>query len=403
MRLTRLEKLRCRMIEIAEGVVRRSSRLRRKYGLPRVLEPSTTRWHRANRAALHALGVRFTAIPDLTECVTAPPLCLDGEPPPSWAWARRWRPHERFLVEIPRGELVFEPWRCASAVVAPGPSLLHDAIPLFFHTPAEHPVRNSVFFSEPRHLPGRALLLFNDASTNFYHWCCDILPRLLVASQGGRSLAEIDHFITDELPHRFHHDSLEAFGIPREKLVVGPRHRRITADVLCVPSLYDRSGMVREQSLRFVRDAILPDRSPARPPGSGRRIFVSRQRAHTRRIVNWEAVAPVLREFDFEDVFTEELTLREQAGIFDQAGHVVGVHGAGLTNLMFCRPGTRVLEILDEAWGYPMYWLLSARLGLDYAMMHGRFVGRRKAELDDLEVDADVLRAHLRSLFPPGG
>ncbi len=44
------------------------------------------------------------------------------------------------------------------------------------------------------------------------------------------------------------------------------------------------------------------------------------------------------------------LSITEQANIFYHADVVVAVHGAALANLAFCRPGTKIFEILSPNW-----------------------------------------------------
>jgi capsular polysaccharide biosynthesis protein len=60
------------------------------------------------------------------------------------------------------------------------------------------------------------------------------------------------------------------------------------------------------------------------------------------------------------------MTARQQMRVFGEASHVVGVHGAGLTNVLFCAPGTRVLEILPALCAAPSYWVLSTQIGHRY-------------------------------------
>ena len=40
-----------------------------------------------------------------------------------------------------------------------------------------------------------------------------------------------------------------------------------------------------------------------------------------------------------------ELSFNEQIKIFNEAKIIIGSHGAGLTNLIFCEPSTKVIEI----------------------------------------------------------
>jgi hypothetical protein len=57
---------------------------------------------------------------------------------------------------------------------------------------------------------------------------------------------------------------------------------------------------------------------------------------------------------------------------FSQATAVIGPHGAGLTDLAFCLPGTAVLELLPSDHVYPYYCSLSQAAGLRYGYLIGQ-------------------------------
>jgi hypothetical protein len=65
------------------------------------------------------------------------------------------------------------------------------------------------------------------------------------------------------------------------------------------------------------------------------------------------------------------VTLAQSARAFARARVVVGVHGAGLSNIVFCRPGARVLELALPEPQFRHFMHLAAALGLPYrAVLH---------------------------------
>ncbi|MER8584838.1 glycosyltransferase 61 family protein [Mesorhizobium sp. M1338] len=75
-----------------------------------------------------------------------------------------------------------------------------------------------------------------------------------------------------------------------------------------------------------------------------KRIFIVRDDVK-RTFVNQSEIAEKLSELDFAPVAPERLSVEQQRELFSQAEIVVGVSGAGLANIIFCRPETRVVEI----------------------------------------------------------
>jgi capsular polysaccharide biosynthesis protein len=45
-------------------------------------------------------------------------------------------------------------------------------------------------------------------------------------------------------------------------------------------------------------------------------------------------------------VRSDELSVGDQMRIFERSTVVIGMHGAGLANILFCAPGTHVVELL---------------------------------------------------------
>ena len=74
-------------------------------------------------------------------------------------------------------------------------------------------------------------------------------------------------------------------------------------------------------------------------------LYVSRASATRRRLVDEAALLDELARVDVECVDLAGLSVKEQALLFRDAQVVVGIHGAGLTNLAFCREGAQVVEL----------------------------------------------------------
>lgn len=108
------------------------------------------------------------------------------------------------------------------------------------------------------------------------------------------------------------------------------------------------------------RTALLATALPPRP--RPRRVFIVRDDAK-RAFVNQLEILTRLSELDFEPVAPERLSVEEQRELFSQAEIVIGVSGAGLANVIFCRSGTSVVEI-QPSLGQGI-WVRNACIHLD--------------------------------------
>lgn len=130
----------------------------------------------------------------------------------------------------------------------------------------------------------------------------------------------------------------------------------------------------------FFQTSAARFRSSSSSPG--KRLFISRQLATKRRVQNENEVTERLASMGFITVDLEKLSVTEQISLFRSSEFVVGVHGAGLANIIFCPPRSKVLEIFPPRYGTWAYWLASSALDLEYEA----FVA------DDIEPNPEPLR-----------
>ena len=128
--------------------------------------------------------------------------------------------------------------------------------------------------------------------------------------------------------------------------------------------------------------------------GGRKRLFVSRR--GRRRVRNEADVRAVLRRFGFEVVEDVPRPVSEQIRLFGEASVVVGPHGSGLTNLLWCTPGTRVLELFHSRFTPPYFQYFCAVLGLPYAYLMDEHaaqpdVASRQRDGDDCPLPPSLL------------
>lgn len=74
------------------------------------------------------------------------------------------------------------------------------------------------------------------------------------------------------------------------------------------------------------------------------RVYISRADTSNRKLVNEAGIEGYLKQRGFEVVSFTGRDLAFQINTMAHADYIVGPHGAGLTNVIFCKAGARVLE-----------------------------------------------------------
>ena len=99
-------------------------------------------------------------------------------------------------------------------------------------------------------------------------------------------------------------------------------------------------------------------------PVMRRGLFISRTDAHYRPLLNEAELSEALAAIGVEIFAPGQHPLSTQAAIFASSRVVIGGHGAGLANIVFCRPGTIVLELMPEYCLCELYYRTAAACDL---------------------------------------
>jgi len=238
-----------------------------------------------------------------------------------------------------------------------------------------------------------AVLCFCSAH-NYYHWMMDVLPRIELLRLSG---IQIDKYVMNRqsiLP--FQDETLAVLGIPRDKII--DSRVDMQARKLVVPSLitryifkwgtYVRPDVIPKWACEFLRNQFLHP-SDTDPSDPNEYIYISRENAIYRRVINEEEILDRLSTFGFKKVNLESMTVAEQIELFSRAKVIIAPHGAGLVNLVFCKPGTKVIELFAPNYMPSYYWMISNHVQLDYYYLVNK--GQTNRSSSDFAVNIDRL------------
>lgn len=104
---------------------------------------------------------------------------------------------------------------------------------------------------------------------------------------------------------------------------------------------YTHSGVIsffrRTVPLLMLPDVPLPTR-----------FYIDRRDAANRILHNEDVLVEILEQQGFAIIQLEYLSFDEQARLFSSAEYIIGAHGAGLANMVFCQPGTKIIELMPH-------------------------------------------------------
>jgi capsular polysaccharide biosynthesis protein len=207
--------------------------------------------------------------------------------------------------------------------------------------------------------------LFKEHEANYFHWTVETLPRLFMCEK----LMLDDHLPV--LVSQGLHENLYALldlvrhpGRPVLKLRKSSRYRVQSliypSDLSRILDVYDRppdtdTTYIPVDLLREMAISIKQTGMPQATRGK-KRLFLRRGSTY-RKLLNEAEIEQILAKRDFLTVDLNGMSVKEQISLFSQAEIVVGPSGAGMTNILWCEPSTRVLILHSDhpSKKYP-YW-----------------------------------------------
>ena len=275
---------------------------------------------------------------------------------------------ETFVATIPQGRVTPR-----GLIITPDGQLLED-VSIFFYFAGGRTMMPDLSLAwnlEQLEIGGRVAALSTDGASLYYHWLFQLLPRFELLRRAGIEPGGIDYYVVNGQEQPFQRESLALLGIDPKKVIASNRVPIIRAKELVVPSVPLGVGCFRPWMMEFLRDTFLP-KNHRDLKHTGRRLYISRAAAKYRRVLNEDDVVQFLRRRRFETIALEAFSIREQAAAMAACEVVVAPHGGGLSNVVFCTPGTKIIEIFSPELVASYFWKISNQVGLDYYYLLGK-------------------------------
>jgi len=288
---------------------------------------------------------------------------------------------ELFALIIPQGKVISD----NGFVLIDDQYLLRELTPTSFkfHHYVNHFLTTE--FNTVRKIPGRVAVLTKLHAQCYAHWLMEVLGRLAILEALG---IDIDWFYVSydktENGKTFIKESLAAWGIDSNKIIdPSGNFHYIQADELIVPSLPNRhvptagkkftqgtqlcAAFCHPWVVEYIRNKFLIAIQGYQPKNYlAKRVYISRKDAtNARNFDNEQDLIEALKMYDFEVYELTKLPFLDQVKLFADAEIVIGAHGSGMSNIMFCSKETQILELFMARQDLVNYYIAQA-LSLNY-------------------------------------
>ena len=207
-----------------------------------------------------------------------------------------------------------------------------------------------------------SLLTGGGGNANYWHWLLDVLPRLEIIKKLDIENM-IDYYLFPSLDKKFQEQTLDVINIPVKKRLSSKDFRHFFADKILVTSHpYTLLNDPRSDSLNipnwisnylrytFKEKAIQKSTIKSFPE----KIYINRKDStslNLRYIINITEVEEMLKNYGYKSLTMSDLNFSDQVALFSKAKEVIGLHGAGFANIIFCKEKSKIIEMRSDTAG----------------------------------------------------
>jgi capsular polysaccharide biosynthesis protein len=241
--------------------------------------------------------------------------------------------------------------------------------------------------------------IFKAGKDNYGHLLVEMLPRLeiLLGGQFSEPLALLVPTLPLALRNLLSEVIANLYSGCFE--LVDMRHSLVQARNLITTSPISKHNAQKSHVLQLFVSKLLyvAEKHSSLPIKSAKKIFISRANAPKRQMVRAIELENIARAAGYYVIRPEEFSIWEQINIFSKAEIVAGFMGAGLTNVIFCPPHTKV-KMFDPGLADYFFCDLASLFDLDFQWIFTQPIGEPSPDRlsAELEIDLRLFQVHLK-------
>ena len=201
---------------------------------------------------------------------------------------------------------------------------------------------------------GNVLSLIQGASgNNYWHWLFDLLPKVEILNFSSK-IKNFDYYYIPNL-NKYIIDSLKVYGIKKNQLINSQKYKHLEADkVFFLENIYLKKGSFQKQFenipyivIKAIRNKFLKYK---RKKFNYKKIYIDRSDSkfiHYHFYKNTEIIKK-LKDKKFGIFKLSTLSIFDQISLFNTSKVILGLHGAGFANVIFCKKKTKIYEIIRK-------------------------------------------------------
>lgn len=300
---------------------------------------------------------------------------------------------EQFILKLLNGRV----WGVNGAIISKDDVFICDVSREFGvkENSKDHSIFNIAFQKKTTKVKGNIAVVSTAGCNVYYHWILDVLPRLIMLKETD-FWNDIDFFVVNYTGLSFQKETLEFLGVDESKIIRSNNNWdfHIEAEVLFTTSLSSKLNEINKFQCELLRKYFITENTTKENSRKIERIYISRKHAGNRLVVNEVELVEYLYKYGFTMVEMEHLSVAEQINLFNNAQIVIGPHGSAFTNIIFCKPGSTLIDIMPSSNIVSCFYGIALHLNINY------FAFIDEAISIDASFQHDNIKVDLKQFIP---
>ena len=209
------------------------------------------------------------------------------------------------------------------------------------------------------------------SGNNYFHFIFDLIPKIYLLEK-IYPIESVDYFYVPEIKI-WQKKIYSFFNINEKKLIDSKKFRHIEGDLIIAVThpwyfkkdVHSETRNIPKWIIDYNRNKFLP---LMKRFNNDKKIFLDRSSSKYNhcQIKNNNEIKDLLIKKGFTSYKVEELDIKEQIYLFNEASIIIGAHGAAFTNIVFCKPATKIIELIPLSHPSKKSERISKVLKLDY-------------------------------------
>ncbi len=256
-------------------------------------------------------------------------------------------------------------------------------------------IKNFIKYWDYKNFDREVYWITDIQSQGYFHWITDTLSRLYAIKDkiGNATLMLPGDYCNFE----YIVSSLKPFLIQDVRYI----QSKFRCKNLKMPTHTAPTGNYNEEIIRGLRSLYTNYYQGSNNEALSEKIYISRGKAQKRKIINENELIDLIEQYGFKTVHFEDYSFEEQVKIAMGTRYLISNHGGGLSNILFMRSGSKMMELRKAADNHNnCFFSLASCLNIDYFY---QLCNSPNSDEDphtaNLIVDCDLLKNNIEEML----